>query len=386
MELPALDRARELPQNMLRVCLFEPPARTSNESDVFRALPDTELTVVSDRGGWGADVEVVLPASRVPWFGSHEGWTAAPAWLRNIGDLQIVADVFVSLELFSFSSWQAGRLAERTGTPHVVWIAETLPDMQVYRLPPWRQIAARTRTTAASFLCMTDRARRHAIDLGCDPSRCETLYPGVDVDVFTPRPAGRSRDPIVLFVGMLRADRGANKGLAALVQAGDLLAKRFDRFRLRLVGDGHLRHDLEVKARSREWLEVTGPVDRAAVPQLMQEARVLALPSQRTWKWEEQFGFVLIEAMATGLPVVGTRSGAIPEIVPPWNPLVDEGDASGLAEGLARALGPDGELWGIRNRRVVETDFALPIQAQKLAGALHRAARPSPPASLRRRR
>jgi len=73
---------------------------------------------------------------------------------------------------------------------------------------------------------------------------------------------------------------------------------------------------------------------------MMREARVLMLASKRAWKNEEQFGYALVEAMASGLPIVCTLSGAIPEVVPAWNCFADEGDIAGLARGLHAALGP----------------------------------------------
>ena len=53
---------------------------------------------------------------------------------------------------------------------------------------------------------------------------------------------------------------------------------------------------------------VAGRVPRADIPSVMRSARVLVCASKRTWKWEEQFGFVLAEAMASGTPVIGAAN------------------------------------------------------------------------------
>jgi starch synthase len=355
------------------VLLCLPPARTSHELDLFRAMPGTRLRVASAGDGTGAG-DLALPVRRVPLVGGAEGWTAAPAWLRGLRYLDPGrVDVVASLELLSFGSWQAGDLARRLGVPHAVTVFENMAANPLYRLPPWRQITRRVVASADLFLCFSQLARVHAIDLGCPQHRCVVVHPGVDTETFRPRPGGRPPQPIVLFVGMLRADRGADKGVAQIVEACRRLAREVEGLRLVLVGDGHLRAALSAQAARLDFLEVVAPRPRHEIPALMAEARVLVLASRRTFKWQEQFGFVLVEAMASGLPVVATRSGAIPEVVPGWNPLAGEGDVDGLAEGIRRALGPEGDDWGRRNRGHAQERFELRRQGQLLAEALGRA-------------
>src|SRR4051812_35673118 len=102
--------------NRLKILLVEQAARTSNEWEVFAAMRDVELTVVSDRGGWGADREIVLPVARVPFVGGHEAWTMAPAWFRHLDErAPRDLDAVVSLEVFSFSTLQASMVAAARG-------------------------------------------------------------------------------------------------------------------------------------------------------------------------------------------------------------------------------------------------------------------------------
>jgi glycosyltransferase involved in cell wall biosynthesis len=310
---------------------------------------------------------IVCEARRVPFLGGSEGWAAAPAWLRGLDvldDRQI--DVVASHELYSFSTRQAASLADRHGAVHLVHVSETMVRNPVYRVPPYRQLTRRAIRRTDWLVCTTERARQHAIELGCDPARASVVHSGVDTDRFRPAPDGLASDPHILFVGMLRADRGADKGVLDLVAAVERVQQSIPEVELTLVGDGHLRPQLERMAADRPHLSVSTRIPRDEIPRCMQRARVLSLASKRTWKWEEQFGFVLAEAMATGLPVVATRSGAIPEVVPPWNPLAAEGDVDGLAAGLIAALGPEGERWGRQNRSWVEEHFDLRRQSGRL--------------------
>jgi len=77
----------------------------------------------------------------------------------------------------------------------------------------------------------------------------------------------------------------------------------------------------------------TVPYDR--MPSLYASASALALASLPTRGWEEQFGMVLAEAMASGLPIVACSTGAIPEVLGGQGTLVAAGDWMGIARALA---------------------------------------------------
>lgn len=360
---------------MIRVAVIEPPARTSNKYETWRSLPDARVTIVSDRDGWDAESTIVLDVGRLPLVGGAEGWTLAPAWLRGLRDHPLGdPDVVVSLELFSFTTAQAGSLARRRAIPHVVHVAETMADNPLYRIPPYRGITRRHGMTADLVVCSTERARRHAIALGCAPERTEVVAPGVDVELFRPADEPPQR-PTVLFVGALRADRGADKGVLDIIAACDIVVAEVPDLRLELVGDGHLRPKVEALAATRPYLELVGPLPRRDVAERYRRASAFVLASKRTWKWEEQFGFVLLEAMSSGLPVVATRCGSIPEIVPDWNSLVEPGDVESLAAAIEAALGPSALTWGQRNRQHAVEHFAIPSRAARMRQVLGKVVR-----------
>jgi phosphatidyl-myo-inositol dimannoside synthase len=353
----------------LRLLVVLPPARISHHIDMLRAMPHSELTVISDRSGWNVRREEVLPVRRVPVIGDPEGWAAAVAWYRGLRRLDADVDAVLSIELYSVGSVQADRLARRLGVPHIIGTSENRPDNPLYRAPPWRQLAAYNVPRASGFMCFTEMAHRHALARGCPPERCRVVYPGVDTSQWRPPVDGRSSRPRVVFVGQLRADRGADKGVADIVRAGDELADQIEAFELVMVGDGPLRPWLEEQAATRPHLRVPGPLPRAEVAELLQSARAFVMASKRSFKWSEQFCFALVEAMASGLPVVATRSGAIPDVVAPWNPLVPEGDSVALAAALRQALGPAGEDWGNRNVDYARSRFDVRTQGRSLEAA-----------------
>ncbi|RLD17170.1 MAG: hypothetical protein DRI36_04590 [Caldiserica bacterium] len=104
------------------------------------------------------------------------------------------------------------------------------------------------------------------------------------------------------------------------------------------------------------------------IPYLFNLGDIFVLPSIPTRYWQEQFGYVLIEAMASGLPVVSTLTGAIPEVVSDSGILVPPGDYSLLYKSI-KSLIENSNLrkeLGKRARRRVEDNFSAKQVGEKL--------------------
>ncbi len=178
--------------------------------------------------------------------------------------------------------------------------------------------------------------------IGVPPQRVVQIYNGVDQERFRPAAAPPEAvappgflEPESLVVGTV-GRLAAVKDQATLLRAFALLAGERPTLRLVLVGDGPERHRLERLARelaveSRVW--ITG--DRDDVPRLLQGMDLFVLPSLG-----EGISNTILEAMATGLPVVATRVGGNPELVTPGENglLVPRGDPRELAAAMARLL------------------------------------------------
>ena len=145
------------------------------------------------------------------------------------------------------------------------------------------------------------------------------------------RPAGDKR---ILFVGLLIASE--IKGVPILFRALQRLKTRGD-WILRVIGDGVARKGYEELAASlglEKRVSFLGLKTKAEVAEEMRGADLLVLPS--LW---ENLPCVAMEAQASGLPVVGSRVGGIPEVVVEGTgDLVPPGDATALAEAIDRAL------------------------------------------------
>jgi glycosyltransferase involved in cell wall biosynthesis len=357
---------------VMRALVVLPPAKTSHELEFLRAMPGWDISVVTGRGFGPDDADHHLASWRVPYLGSPERWTAALAWHRRLSQLDFDSpDLVVSLELHSPVSVQAARIARSLRVPHVVVIAETLADNPLYVLPPWRWFLRSLSRSAQFFVCLTERARRHTVELGCVPARCAVVHPGVNVHQYRPCAGGLPDASVMLFVGELRSD----KGILDVIAACELVYARRNDLSLVVVGGGPLARRVAELAAARPFLEYLGPVARDRVPALMRDARALVVaPSHRRF-WEEQFGFVYVEAMASGLPVVATRCGAIPEIVPSANALVAEGDLQALADAVERMAGPSAGDIGRTNRDAAVERYDITRQGHRLAEILGEVAR-----------
>jgi len=132
------------------------------------------------------------------------------------------------------------------------------------------------------------------------------------------------------------------KGLNDLIDALEHLPTEVH---LALVGEGPFREALEARiaAQGRErQVSFLGPKPLAGLPEVMNALDVLVLPSRTTQRWKEQFGRVIIEAQACGIPVIGSSSGAIPEVIGEGGLVFPEGDVRLLAKALQSVLGsPD---------------------------------------------
>jgi glycosyltransferase involved in cell wall biosynthesis len=137
-------------------------------------------------------------------------------------------------------------------------------------------------------------------------------------------------------------------------------------WRLAIVGAGPERERLETLSRRLGLggrVSFEGDIPSIRMPAFYRELDVLVLPSRSQPNWVEQFGRVLPEAMACGVPVVGSDCGEIPRVIADAGLIFSEGDARVLRECLIRLV-RDAELWDSLARRGRERVLAHFTQAQ----------------------
>ncbi|MFH1684314.1 MAG: glycosyltransferase family 4 protein [Candidatus Margulisiibacteriota bacterium] len=150
------------------------------------------------------------------------------------------------------------------------------------------------------------------------------LYNAVDTDQFMPAQRGNRPDlsgqvsmAKICFCGRWTEE----KGIFVLLEAIKFLEQKRKDFKLYLIGSAHIPVKTEkselIEKKVKETagklstVEITGPVEHEKLPDLYQQMDIGVVPSV----WEEPFGLVILEMMASGLPVIASRVGAIPEIM-----------------------------------------------------------------------
>ncbi len=153
---------------------------------------------------------------------------------------------------------------------------------------------------------------------------------------------------LILYVGAITP----NKGIDYLIEAMPNIQREVEKARLRIVGIGSEREKLEKRAKELNiTIEFTGKLKPEQVLEEYNKAKVFVMPSV----WLEQFGMVGIEAMASGLPVVGSNIGGIPDWLVDGKTgyLVTPKDSNGIAEKTIKLL-KDKELWSELSKNAIK--------------------------------
>jgi glycosyltransferase involved in cell wall biosynthesis len=161
---------------------------------------------------------------------------------------------------------------------------------------------------------------------------------GVDEGMFAPSPLSSSRWGEGVFRIGYAGRFVREKGLDLLLRA---VAQLPAQVKVILVGSGDQEAALRELAQQlgiTERVEFRAPIPSTSMPSFYQQLDAFVLPSRTFPNWKEQFGRVLIEAMACGVPVVGARSGEIPYTSGDAGMLFDEGNVDGLRHHLSELM------------------------------------------------
>ncbi len=369
----------------MRVLLISHTCQSRSEGQPKAALlashPDIQLKVlIPDRwmhyGKWRMaerplhdEFDCTVGKVRLPWAGRKVGFYMH--WYPGLAKLlrEFQPDIIdLWEEPWGQVSVQACRLRNRL-LPKTKIVSETEQNINKKLPPPFENYRKYT-LQQADFVVGRNQASLEIVRSKGYRGPAEVVPNAVDAELFHPMDRAICRRALGLagFVAGYVGRMVEEKGLMEMV---DALPFCPGHMQLLFVGSGPFQPELERRVRElgRE-AQVTflpgRPLEQ--LPPVMNALDVLVLPSRTTASWKEQFGRVLIEANACGTPVIGSSSGAIPEVVGKAGIVVPERNPKALADAL-RAMDADPKgcaEMGSRGRQQVEEFYTWERVAERM--------------------
>ncbi len=239
-------------------------------------------------------------------------------------------------EPYIFASWQVASWTRRS-TPTVFYAMQNI-SKKYPRL--FESIENFCVDRCTGWIAVGEVVRDTLVNRGYGRRPHRVLPLGVDVSCFRPdRASGRevrkgvysdrSDAPVIGFLGRFVEE----KGISLLMRALDDLSSEW---RALFVGAGPMEETLRNWGRRYgDRVKVVTGVNHSQVPAYLNAMSILCAPSQTTPRWREQFGRMLIEAFACGIPVVASDSGEIPYVIGDAGVIVSESSQADWTEAIA---------------------------------------------------
>ena len=175
------------------------------------------------------------------------------------------------------------------------------------------------------FHCISQKAKQCLIKEGCSQKKITVFPYGVDLKKFKSKFNKSSSVIRILFVGRLVKEKGVYDLLKIFIS----LYKSNKNIRLNIVGNGSEKDNIFTlinQIRLEKVIKINPKIPYQYISRYYHKNDIFCLLSKPTKHWEEYFGMALVEAMASGLAVIATRCGAMPEVLGKAGVLIKPGD------------------------------------------------------------
>lgn len=360
------------------------PRLRERERALARCYPDVQLEVVTTERWREAEVEVeaiddeLFPVRKArPHFSRHIQLfaydprpivKALRQFQPEVIDLNAEPYSVQCAEVLTLRNWLAPRVPIVLSTAQNIFHRYPLP-FNLFERRSLKQIAAAyVCSESVRDLLMAKGFRRtiRVIPFGVNLTEYK----------FRDRLVRESKTLTIGFVGRMLP----GKGLNILAEALERISR--DDWKLLVVGNGPEREPFAQRLKGLNLIQraqFTGAVSYEKMPPYFQEIDLLVVPTQTTARIREQFGRVIVEAMASGVPVIGSTCGAIPEVIGDAGLVVPEGDAEALAAAIERLLAEENlrRQLALAGRRRVERDYSWEQVASQMYELFREVLRPA---------
>ncbi|MGF1588236.1 MAG: glycosyltransferase [Pleurocapsa sp.] len=340
--------ARQM-QRKLRVLFVSHTYVVGVNQGKLKAIADTgevELALLAP-SNWQAtewnrtlELETPFPEIRIysapVWFTGRVGAHIYPPW--KIG--QVINDfkpdlIQVEEEIFSLCAFEVALWAKLYRKPMVVFGWENQPrSLSIFR----RWIRNIVMSSTNLYLAGNQDGAKVMRSWNYQGQIEVMPQMGVDTDLFAPSARNHQDRLNIGFLGRLVPEKGLDILFAAVSQ----LQRQDLSCQITICGSGSSEAELRQEAEQQgiaDLITWRGAVRHEAAPTELAKFDVLVLPSRSVATWKEQFGHVIIEAMAMGIPVIGSSCGEIPHVIACEDLIFPESDSTALAAILKRAIG-----------------------------------------------
>lgn len=294
--------------------------------------------------------DLPFPVIRLPTIGDYIPVTRPIKIITNrlLGDAQVLFglsmyakefDIFHTADPHYYYSYQLARLRKSGRIKNLVVTSwETIP-FNNESVAKKREIKRFVLDQADSFLCYTERAKDCLLMEGIEEKKITVCKLGVDIRRFSLNTSYKKKAMkgiTILFVGRLVEE----KGILDLYHAFSVIKAHNDNIYLNIVGTGPLQNRLESMIRKDKFAGCVTikSLSYDQMPSAYRTSDLMVLLSKKTKTWEEQYGMVLVEAMASGIPLLCYETGAISEIIGNAGILISPDDQSELILALGRMI------------------------------------------------
>lgn len=230
-------------------------------------------------------------------------------FLFGLEDKLIRADIIHTADPYYYYSYQAALVKSRHPQKKLIstyW--ETIP-FRNESTSQKRKLKRFVMSLVDHFVVHSQKSMEALIAEGISPKRISLIRLGVSLTHFKPVVKNPST---ILFVGRLVPE----KNPLAVLYAFSEIHKMYPHYRLRFIGDGPLRNKILIGSKRlnlQQYISVNS-YEYINMYKIYVKASICIFPSRNTTTWEEQYGMVIVEALASGIPIITTDCGAIPEI------------------------------------------------------------------------
>jgi len=243
--------------------------------------------------------------------------------------------VHIDEEPYNFATFQAMRLSKKAGARALFFTWQNL----LRRYPPPFSWMERYNLKSATYAIAGNQEGKEVLRAkGFRGPVAVIPQFGVDPEIYKPHAHEKRKGGFCIgYIGRLVEEKGIDLLLHALFALPG-------EWRLRILGSGPQKERLQSLVQElglTEHVAFDSPIASPGMPDYYRGLDLLVLPSCTRPNWKEQFGRVLIEAMATGVPVVGSDSGEIPHVIGDAGLIFPQDDALALREAIEKIMGDE---------------------------------------------